>query len=231
MSDIRVLSGGAPKLGVTKCAEDFEAATGHTIGMEFATAPVLRADVESGASDADVIVAPEPVFADFQREGRVAADIRVRVGGIKTAVVMRAGADIPDISNVEAFRQALLAAPALVYNQASSGQYIERMLAGLGIAEAVADKTIRTPTGAAVIETIAGDAPVGAIGFGQMTEIRRLAGLGATLAGLLPEELSNTTTFIAGVSAGAQSAEAARAFVDYLASPSARRSLTELGIE
>ncbi len=231
MSDIRVLSGGAPKLGVTKCAEDFEAATEHTISLEFATAPVLRAEVEGGTSDADVIVAPEPVFGDFQRDGRVAADIRVRVGGIKTAIVMRDGVEIPDLTHVEAFKRALLAAPALVYNQASSGQYIERMLTELGIAEAVADKTIRTPTGAAVIETIAGDAPDGAIGFGQMTEIRRLAGLGATLAGLLPEELSNTTTFIAGMSAGAQSAEAARAFVGYLATSPARRSLTALGIE
>jgi len=231
MSDLRVLSGGAPKLGVSKCAEDFEMATGHTIEIRSATAPVLRAEVEGGDSDADVIVAPEPVFADFQRDGRVAADIRVRVGGIKTAVVMRDGADIPDLSGVEAFKAALLAAPALVYNQASSGQYIERMLTGLDVAEAVADKTIRTPTGAAVIEAIAGDTPDGAIGFGQMTEIRRLAGLGVALAGPLPKELSNTTTFIAGVSADAQSAEAARAFVDYLATPPARRSLTELGIE
>jgi molybdate transport system substrate-binding protein len=231
MSDIRILSGGAPKLGVSKCAEDFKAAAGHSIDIRFATAPVLRAEVEGGASDADVIIAPEPLFEDFQRDGRIVPDIRVRVGGIKTAVVMRVGADLPDLSGVEAFKAALLAAPALVYNQASSGQYIERMLAGLGIAEAVADKSIRTPTGAAVIETIARDAPVGAIGFGQMTEIRRLAGLGVMLAGPLPDELSNTTTFVAGVSANARSADTAREFADYLASPAARRSLVELGIE
>ena len=231
MSEIRVLSGGAPKLGVSKCAEDFEAATGHTIELRFATAPVLRAEVEGGASDADAIIAPEPVFADFQRDGRVVADLRVRVGGIKTAVVMRDGARCPDLSGVEAFKSALLAAPAVVYNQASSGQYIERMIVGLGIAEALAGKTIRTPTGAAVVETIAETAPDGAIGFGQMTEIRRLAGLGVTLAGPLPEDLANTTTFVAGVSSQARSADAARAFVDYLASPAARRSLVELGIE
>ena len=231
MSDIRVLSGGAPKQGVGKCAEDFEAATGHTIELRFATAPVLRAEVEGGAGEADVIVAPEPVFADFQRDGRVVADLRVRVGGIKTAVVMRDGAERPDLSGVEAFKSALLAAPAVVYNQASSGQYVERMIAGLGIAEALAGKTIRTPTGEAVIETIAETAPDGAIGFGQMTEIRRLAGLGVMLAGPLPDDLANTTTFVAGVSARARSADAARAFVDYLASPAARRSLAELGIE
>ncbi len=231
MGELNILSGGAPKLGVSKCAADFEAASGHAVAIRFATAPVLRAEVEGGASDADVIIAPEPLFVDFQRDGRIEADIRARVGGIKTAVVMRDGAVIPDLSGVAAFTAALLAAPALVYNQASSGQYIERMLAGLGIADAVVDKTIRTPTGAAVIETIAGDAPDGAIGFGQMTEIRRLAGLGVTLAGPLPEELANTTVFFAGVSVEARSADTARAFVDYLASPDARRSLTDLGIE
>lgn len=231
MADITVLSGGAPKLGVGRCAEDFEKATGHRVALPFATAPVLRAEVEGGNCDADAIVAPEPVFADFARDGRVVADIEVRVGGIKAGVVMRQGSVVPDLSTVDCFKQAMLAAPVLIYNQASSGLYIERLMAELGIADALAGRTIRTPTGAAVMEAVAGDAPDGAIGFGQTTEIRRLAHLGVMLAAPLPAAIANTTVFIAGVSAEAGSPDAARAFVDYLATPEARQVLVDMGIE
>ena len=53
---IRVLSAGAPKTGVRKCAETFADNTGQPFEIEFATAPVLKERVESGTADADLLV-------------------------------------------------------------------------------------------------------------------------------------------------------------------------------
>lgn len=52
---IHVLSAGAPKLGVGRCASSFTRKTGHEVDVAFATAPVLRERVEKGEAAADLL--------------------------------------------------------------------------------------------------------------------------------------------------------------------------------
>lgn len=232
MSLIRVLSAGAPKGGVAKTAESFEAATGHTFEITFATAPVIRKAVEGGEAEADVVVATVEAVEGFGDRGLTLPGAMTVIGSIKAGVVIRAGDEVPDISSAESLKQALLAARSIVRNEASSGLYIARMIGRLGIADRVADKTVTLPTGGDVLDHLAESTVAKEIGFGQLTEIRRLEPDGRIrLVGPLPKEVENITTYAAAPLAGARDPEAAKAYVAYLATDAAREILIASGVE
>lgn len=227
---MQILSAGAPKGGVAACAEAFSRETGHQIAYRFATAPVLRAQVAQGEAEADIIVAPVPSMQAFEAEGRVVAGSTVVVGSVQAGVAVRDGVPDPDISTPEAFRETILNAGSLVCNEASSGIYIIELMERLGIADAVAPRMTRLPTGAAVLQHLAQSEVAGEIGFGQIPEIRRFEGKGVRLVGPLPREIGKVTTYAAGVLSDARAPEAAAAFVEFLATPAAKRIFAEHGV-
>ena len=230
-ADIRVLSAGAPKTGVSQCAEAFFRDTGHKVDVRFATAPVLRGKVENGEAAADIVIAPVPTMRAFEGEGRTVPGIGAVIGSVKAGVVVRDGAPVPDVSSAEAFTKAVLAAESLVYNQASSGLYIAQLMERLGIAREVEAKATRLPTGAAVMRHIGESGATHEIGFGQITEIRLFTDKGVQLVGPLPGDLGKTTTYAAGLLADAREPEPAKAFLWYLASPAAKRTFIASGVE
>ena len=137
---LRILSTGAPKGGVSGCARAFEKATGRAVGVLFVTAPVLRQQVETGVAEADVIVGPKARIDAFEADGSIVPGTLTPVGSVKAGVVIRNGAAIPDLSSADSLKDAILAAQSIVYNVATSGQYIVQMMEKLGVAEAIEDR-------------------------------------------------------------------------------------------
>ena len=227
---IRILSAGAPKTGVRACAEAFAAASGEPFEIEFATAPVIKERVTAGTANADLVVAPLPAMEEFASAGQIEPKRLSAIGSVTVGVVVRDGAREPDLTTVEAFTRAVLTADAVVYNKASSGEYIARMLEKLGIADEVASKTIRVPTGAAVMECLAAHPSDAVIGFGQITEIRLHDQLGTHLVGPLPEAIGKTTTYAAGPLSTAQRPDVARALADFMAAPDGKRIFVASGV-
>lgn len=228
---LRVLSAGAPQTGVKGCIEVFRRMTGDGVGADFATAPAIREKIESGDAGADIVIAPVSAIRDFENQGLTVADTSVVIGGVKAAVVVRRGAEAPDISSAEALKSALLAAGSVVYNEASSGVYIARMLEGFGIAAAVAPKTVRVASAAAVMEHLAASRAVGEIGFGQLPAIRRFEDKGVTLVGPLPSEVENVTVYAAALLADSESSAPARSFIEFLTTPRAKEIFAAAGVE
>lgn len=226
---IRILSAGAPKTGVRKCAEAFAAETGLTFEVEFATAPVLRERVESGSADADLVIAPVAAMADFAEAGHVIAATASQIGSVTAGVAVRNGAPAPDLSTIDTLIEALLGADAVVYNEASSGQYIARMIEDLDLAHVVAPKTVRVPTGAAVMQHLANSSGF-VIGFGQITEIRLHENLGIHLVGPLPKAVNKVTTYAAAVLTSAALADPARRLVNFMTSDSGREIFASTGV-
>lgn len=217
---IRVLSTGAPKGGVSGCSAAFQAQTGREVVVDFVTAPVLRDRVDAGTAEADVIVAPVARMDAFEAGGNVLPGIRAMLGSVKAGVVVRKNAPDPDISSVEALKAAILAAGSVVYNVATSGQYIVQMMDRLGIADAIRDKVTTVPNGSAVMMHLADSDIENEIGFGQLTEIRlhEDRGVAVKLVGALPAGVENVTTYCAGVFADAADPDAAKALVAFMAS-------------
>lgn len=233
MSDfpsIRILSAGAPKSGVRLSAEAWSEKTGTLFSVEFATAPVIKDRVGSGSADADIVVAPLPAMEGFVAAGRIVAGSLMPLGAIAAGVVVRNGAAEPDLSSVEAFRAALLDADALVYNQASSGQYIAAMIDKLGIADQVAGKTVRVANGAAVMEHLAADDRVRTVGFGQVTEIRLHENIGVHLVGPLPSEIGKVTAYAAGLSTASADRDGAAALLAFMASHDGKAIFAGTGV-
>lgn len=228
---IRILSTGAPKTGVSRCAQAYQESSGHRADISFVTAPVLRDKVEAGEDGADILIAPVDAIKRFEQAGRTVVGTCSTVGSVKAAVVVRSGAPEPDISTAEALKRALLESGSVVYNTATSGVYIEKLMQRLGVAEAIRDRIVRVPNGAAVMSHLAGSGIENEIGFGQATEIRLHEDRGVTLVGPLPREIENITTYAAAVSSHARAAAAARALVAFMAAPEGRRIFVETGVE
>jgi molybdate transport system substrate-binding protein len=174
------------------------------------------------------VIAPPPVLDALSKAGRLAGD-RASLGRVGVGVAIRTGAPKPEIGSEAALKAAVLGADAVVFNRASTGQYVEGLLQRLGIADQVAAKVVRVADGAAVFKRLA-EGRGGEIGFGAITEIVQEKGHGVELVGPLPSGSQNYTAYAAVPTATAEPGPAAE-FMAYLASPEGRRRLAESGVE
>jgi molybdate transport system substrate-binding protein len=106
MSELKVLSAGAVKSGVSQVAKEFERATGAKVSIEFNTAPELRKRMAAGDA-ADVVVAPPAAMEEFQKQGRIVAGSRGFVGRSRMGVVVHADAPAPVVSTQSPLRKRL----------------------------------------------------------------------------------------------------------------------------
>jgi molybdate transport system substrate-binding protein len=228
---IKVLSAGAVKRGVSRVVSEFERSTGNRASVEFATGPEVRRRLAAGER-ADVIVAPSGVMNDLARQGMILVDSRSFVGRSRMGIVVHAGAPLPDVSSTEAFKRLLLGASAVAYNQASSGLYAARLIEQLGLKKDLGSRTVVVDTGAAIMEYVAGHPPA-AVGLAQISEIMVMIdrGCAVKLAGPLPDEIQNVTSYDVAVSAQSEAADAARALARALGSPQAKEVFAETGID
>jgi molybdate transport system substrate-binding protein len=230
---LQVLSTGAPKGGVSGCSAAFKEQTGREVIVTFVTAPVLRDRVEAGSAQADVVVAPLARMDAFEAARNVLPGIRTILGSVKAGVVVRKGAPEPDISSVESLKAAILAADSIVYNVATSGQYIVQMMEKLGVADAIKDKIVTVPNGAGVMMHLADSLAAKEIGFGQLTEIRvhEDRGVAVKLVGALPAGVENVTTYCAGIFAKADDPAVAKNLVGFMASAEGQALCRASGLE
>ncbi len=227
-AELRVLSGGAVEPGLVRVVDAFRRASGTEVKIQFNTAPQIAKKLADGET-ADVVIAPTGLLEGQLKAGKVLAE-HIILGRVGAGVFVRTGAAPPDIASDAALKQALLAADSIVYNTASSGQYIAKMIEKLGIADQVKAKTTRYDDGAAVVEHVA-KGKDNEIGFAPIPEIKLGEPKGVKLVGELPADLQNYTTYAAAEHTGATAKDAAQAFLAYLATPEAKQTLKDAGIE
>lgn len=231
LKTLKILGAGPVKRGVTKLAADFEKKTGHRVTVEFVGAPSVSERVLAGEA-VDVAVVPQSAMDEFEKQGKIAAATRGRMGRSRMGVVVRKGAASPDISTSDAFKRAMLGAGAIVVNVASSGVYMVKLLEKLGIGDATKDKVLKLGDTVKVMEHVAG-APAGAIGAGQLAEISELAdkGVAIALVAPLPDEIQNVTAYHAAVTAASRESAVAGELARFLASPEAKTVFAATGID
>ncbi len=228
-ADIKVLTSVALTSSLNAVVPAFEKKTGNKVTIDYNLAAEQKKRILAGER-ADVIILTRAMMEDLAKQGKVAADSIANVAGTPVSVVTRAGAAKPDISSVEAFKQALLSAKSITYADPAkgglSGVVTARAIEHLGIAEQMKAKTILVP-GAQSPELVAkGEAE---LGIAQASEIVPVAG--AQLVGPLPGELASTTLFTGGIAAESQSAAAAKALIEFLRGPEAAPTFKAKGFE
>jgi len=229
-AEVKVLSAGAVEPGLHKAADLFRQKTGHTVSIQFNTAPQIARRMEDGYV-ADVLIAPPGGLDNYTKAGKVAADGRVTIGKVGAGVAVRPDAPLPTIATTEALKQSVLAAESIVYNTASSGQYIEKLFERLGLAEQIKSKTTRHPTGEAVMSHVA-KGKGREIGFGPVTEIKLFVEKGSLrYVGPLPADIQNYTSYGAALMSNAPTPDVGRAFLAFLGSPEAKKAFVDAGID
>lgn len=225
--EVQVLSAGAVEPGLMAAADAYKRQTGDTVTVRFATAPALRKKIAEG-DVADVLIAPPAVLNEAA--AKLAPDARAELGRVGVGVAVRDGAPKPDLSSAETLKAGVRGAESLVFNQASTGVYVEGLLQKLSLWDEAKAKTTRYPDGAAVMEhLIKGKGTE--VGFGAITEIMLYRGKGLSFAGPLPAEVQNYTRYAASALAAAPNPQGARAFVRFLGSPEAKALLVANGVE
>lgn len=227
--ELKILSAGAVKPGLSKVIDAFRRESDFAVRVSFATAPAILKKIGGGES-VDFVVAPPKVLDALANTGKFPAADRIMVGRIGVGVMVRDGAPLPAISTVDEFKRALLSAESLVYNQASTGIYLQALFDRLGIGAALQARSSRYPDFAAVLEHVRrGNGRE--IGLGATTVIIENRDQGVQFAGPLPEAIQNYTAYAATFTAESDLKQAAQQFMRYLSSQAARSLLSAAGIQ
>jgi molybdate transport system substrate-binding protein len=228
-ADIKVLTAGAMRGVLAELLPQFETDTGHKVSLDNATAGMLAQRIEAGEAFDVAVITPKAIDGLIGK-GKIAPGSRVDVAKVGIGVAVKAGAPLPDIATVEAFKRTLLAARSVAYIDpkagGSSGIYFDGLLDRLGIAGEVRPKA-RLKQGGYVAELVAsGEAEVAVHQISEIVPVK-----GVVLVGPLPAEVQNFTTYTAAIGADARDAAAAKALVERLAGPAAGPILKTKGME
>jgi molybdate transport system substrate-binding protein len=227
-AEVKVLTAGAMKQVVLALQPQFEK-LGHKLVVDNDTVGALQKRIEGGEAF-DLVVVTPGVLERFAASNKIAPATRINLARVAIGVMVRPGAKLPDISTVDAFKQALLDAKSIAYidpaSGGSSGIYLDKLFEKMGIADAIRAKAKLKRGGYVADLLVFGEAE---LGIHQISEIVPVKGV--VLVGPLPAEIQNYTTYAGAVSATARDATAARAFLDLLAGPAGAVLLREKGME
>jgi molybdate transport system substrate-binding protein len=224
---LKVLTAGAFKQVLLAILPQFEAA-GHEVQWDNDTVGGLLKRIEAGERF-DVVIASPAALDSLGKSGRVAGG-RVDLAKVGVGVAVREGAAKPDISTVNGFKQALLAAKAVAYidpaSGGSSGIYLSGLLDRLGIAAAVKPKSVLVQGGTSADRVVNGEADVAVQQISELLPVK-----GVVLVGPLPPAIQNYTVYSAGIATGSGQRASAEALLALLRSVGGAAVLKSKGME
>ncbi|GAA2613275.1 substrate-binding domain-containing protein [Actinomadura fulvescens] len=173
----------------------------------------------------DVMIAVTSSFGELRELGVLEVNQRVAVARTGVGLAVPPGAEPPDISTVEAFKATLLNARSVAYSRTgASGIYFAGLIRELGIFDEVNARATLIDKGFIAHAVLDGRAD---IAIQQLSELRFVPE--AQIVGPFPDEVQHYSEFSAvlGVDAG----DAARQFVDFLTTHTARDAYEQTGLE
>ena len=218
-ADVNAISGGAFKQVLTALVTQYEKESGNKVNVTYQTVGQHLKLIASGQETFDVAVLTPEAIDGLIKEGKAVAGSRADLAKTGVGVVVKAGAPLPDISTVEAFKRALLAAKSVAYIDPAAGGF-ERYLRCQAVWSASASprrSTLRRcscTAGKSLTHIADGEAE---IGIHQISEI--LPVKGDTLVGPLPPEIQNFTVYSAGLSTAAKDQAVASGLIKFLSGP------------
>jgi molybdate transport system substrate-binding protein len=230
-AEVKVVTSGGFTAAWLVLVPEYERATHDTLVTEFGpsmgtTHNAIPIRLERGEA-IDVVIMAAPALADLIKQGMVRADSRIDLVESRIGMAVKAGAPRPDISTTDALKRTLLAAKSIAYSDSASGVYLStELFPRLGIADQIKDRTRKIeadPVGGVVAN---GEVE---IGFQQISELRRVKGI--DIVGELPPGAQSVTVFAAGIPTTSKHPEAARALIQWLASPAAFSAIRKSGLE
>ena len=228
--EVRVMTAGGMAAAHLALTPQFERTTGHTVMTDATSTGIGRDSIASRVrrgEPVDVLILTRAAIDELVSEGRVVAASRVDLARSSIGMAVRRGAPKPDISSVDALKRALLQAKSIAYSAQVSGVYLStELFPRLGIVDEVMKKSRRVDVGRVGTVVARGEAE---IGFQQISELLEVPGI--DYVGPLPAEVQRVTVFSAGVAVGARNPDAARALIEFFASPSGMETMAKSGLD
>jgi molybdate transport system substrate-binding protein len=230
-AEIKVVTSGAFTAAYLKLVPEYEHATHNKLVTEFGpsmgnTHNAIPLRLDRGEA-IDVVIMAAPALDNLIKQGNVRAGSRVDLVESRIGMAVKAGAPKPDISTIDALKRTLLAAKSIAYSDSASGVYLStELFPKLGIADQIRGKSRKIeadPVGEAVAR---GEIE---IGFQQISELRPVKGI--DIVGPLPPGAQRVTVFAAGIPATSKQPEAAKALIQWLASPAAYTAIKDSGLD
>ncbi len=223
---IRGISSMATRQVLADLVQAYTAQTGVPVAIESVGGVDAAKRVQAGEAF-DVVILASDAIDKLQATGHVLAGSKVDVVHSGTAVAVRVGAALPDLSSADAVRAAVLAARSVSYSTGPSGVALAQLFERWGIAPQVQDRIVTPPPGVPVGLLVArGEVE---LGFQQLSELIHVEGI--TVVGPLPPEIQITTTFSAAVCATSAQPDAVRALLAFLCSDAAAAAKRRQGME
>lgn len=226
---LKILTAGAFKQVAAEFVPAFEKDNGIKIDLQNGTAGALIKRISDGEAFDLVFLTPAGL-AEMSRAGKVDPATVRQVARVAIGVAVKAGAPKPPLTTLEEFKQAVLKAGKVAYidpaSGGSSGIYLDGLFQRLGLSEQVKAKAILVPGGYAAERVANGQADMV---IHQVSEILPVEGV--VLAGLLPAEIQNYTTYGYGISTDTKNLELARKFVSTVSAPGAAEVIRTKGMQ
>lgn len=174
----------------------------------------------------DLVVLASDAIERLLASGHVAAGSRIDLVRSDVAVAVKAGAARPDIDSEDALRRAVLGARSVACSTGPSGVALAQLFERWGIADELRSRIVQPPPGVPVGTLVArGEVE---LGFQQWSELVHVQGI--ELLGPLPDAVRITTIFSGGVCTASTRPEAARAVLEFMASPDAAEAKRRQGM-
>lgn len=227
-ADLKLLTAGAYKSAAIEIVADFEKKTGHKVTIDNGTAGALQKRVADGEYF-DVLVIPPIPMASLLRT-RVAESSAKELARAGVGMAIKQGAPVPDISEVDGFKKALLGARAIAYIDpaagGSSGIYLAQLFQQMGIADQLKSKSVLVQGGLVADRIVDGKAD---IALQQSSELMGVPGV--QFVGPIPLMVQNYTIYSGGVSLASRNRAAADALLLALANPENGKILKSKGLD
>jgi molybdate transport system substrate-binding protein len=229
-AEIKVLSAIGMQSAMENLGPKFERMSSHTLAITYDSLGGVVKRVQGG-EPADVLVIPQQGIDEVVKDGKAAAGNVTVIARSGLGVAVRKGAPRLDISSVDAFKRALLAAKSITYPDpkfgGASGVQSAKVLDRLGIADDVKSKTVFLPQAGPIGIVVAnGEAE---LGLDQTQLLAPTAGV--DVVGQVPSELQDVIAFSAAIMANARDPAASKAFVEFLRTPEAAMVIKAKGMQ
>ena len=187
----------------------------HTIGAQLARGVA-----------ADAVILSREGLAELIAADRIAAGTDVDLANVGLGVAVRAGGAKPDVSSVDAVKQALLTTRIIAIPGSTSGIWLkEDLFPRLGIADKLDARM--TPRGSDAAAMVAD----GGADLAVMPVSEILAAPGVDFAGAFPQEIQMIQVFAAAAVANSPVLDAAKRLIALLTSPQAVDAIRRSGME
>jgi molybdate transport system substrate-binding protein len=228
--EIKVLNANALTIAMKELAAGFTKETGNQVSFVGVSPGLVEQRIKAGEVY-DLVITSTASAEAFEKEGWWRAGTRRPLARVGIGIAVREGVKV-DLSTVESTRKLLLDATTITHSAPGgnglSGANAQKVLANLGLTDAVKAKTKLSPGNLADGQALIAKGEID-IGLFNVSEIPRAPGV--VRAGPVPAEVQVYINYDSAVPVTNTAPDAALALLKYFQQPAARPVWDKAGLE